>query len=318
MKTGVLVTGANGFLGRAVSARFREHPGAVRLAVRTRAGSNEATVAIGDIHGATDWRAALEGVDVVVHLAARVHVMRDAHADPLGAFRHVNVDGTRQLAEQAAAAGVRRLVFVSSIKVNGERTRLGAPFRPDDPAHPQGPYAQSKLEAERALSDVSAASGLEVTTVRAPLIYGPGVRANFLAMMRWMHRGLPLPLASVANRRSLVFVDNFADLLFSCATHPAAANQIFLAADGEDLATPDLLCRLARALGVRPRVFPFPLAVLRSMARAIGRSAELDRLCESLQVDITKTRSMLGWTPPHSVDDALQRTARAFLAGTAR
>lgn len=313
MKTGVLVTGATGFLGRAVTARFSSHQGSVRRAVRTAADGDDSSVDVGDIHGATDWSAALEGVGVVIHLAARVHVMRDTHSDPLAAFRRVNVDGTRRLAEQAAAAGVRRLVFVSSIKVNGESTGEGARFLADDPPQPHGAYAQSKLEAERALAAVAAGSALEVTTVRPPLVYGPGVGANFLTMMRWVRRGLPLPLGSVENRRSLVFIDNLADLLFTCATHPAAANQVFLAADGEDLSTPDLLRRLAHALGVSSRVFPFPPAIVRTLARAVGRGAELDRLCESLQVDIAKTRSLLAWAPPHSVDAALRRTAEAFL-----
>lgn len=323
----VLLTGANGFVGRATSARLVRAGYDVRHAVRrssTATGARVvggaiagARVVVGDIDGATDWREALDGVGAVVHLAARVHVMRDTAADPLRAFRAVNTDGTRRLAEQAAAAGVRRLVYVSSIKVNGEGTPT-QPYREDDPPAPHGDYAQSKLEAEDALRAIASSTRLETVIVRPPLVYGPGVGANFLSMMRWVHRGVPLPLGAIDNRRSLVFVDNLADLLCACVEHAHAARETFLVSDGEDLSTPDLLRRIATALGVRSRLLPVPVAWLDRAARAVGKRAIFDRLCGSLQVDIGKAKRLLDWAPPCSVDDALATTAKAYLESRAR
>ena len=312
MSDRVLVTGANGFVGTAVCRVFAARGIEVRGAVRRDAGATQ--VAVGDIDANTDWTAALEGVRTVVHLAARVHVMRDTAKDPLAAFRSVNVEGTRRLAEQAIAAGVRRFVYVSSIKVNGEGTTGRAPYRENDPPDPHGDYAQSKLEAENLLRALS--PRLEVAIVRPPLVYGPGVRANFLSMMRLLVRGVPLPLGAIDNRRSLVFVDNLADLLHACAMHPRAA-ETFLAADGEDISTPELLRRLARELGVRARLVPIPARILELAARAVGRSAIWDRLGGSLQVDVGKARRVLDWTPPIRIDDALATTARAFLESPA-
>lgn len=318
----VLVTGANGFVGTATVRRLLQG-GAyeVRRALRsaTPAAHDPSaapdTVAVGDIDGATDWRAALEGVDVVVHTAARVHMMHETEADPLAAFRRVNTEGSVNLACQAAEAGVRRLVFISSVKVNGEATPPGQPLRPQDPAMcPDDPYGISKFEAEQGLREVAAATGLDVVVIRPVLVYGPGVRANFESMMKWVARGVPLPLGAIrTNRRSLVGIDNLADLIACCVTHPAAAGQVFFAADGEDVSTTELLTSVGAALGKPARLLPVPAKMLQAGARLIGRGAVAQRLCGSLQVDISTNARLLGWHPPFSLDVGLKQTADAFL-----
>ena len=312
----VLVTGASGFVGRALVERLLADGvltlAAVRGAAVLPAGARP--VPAPNLGPDADWRAALGGVACVVHLAARVHVMRDSAADPLAEFRRANVDGTLALARQAAAAGVRRLVFVSSIKVNGEESAPGRPFTADDVPAPIDPYGISKHEAEQALWAVAAETGLQAVVVRPVLVYGPGVKANFRSLLGWLARGLPLPLGAVHNRRSLLALDNLVDLLTVCIDHPAAAGQVFLASDGEDLSTTELLRRLGAALGRPARLLPLPAPWFEGAARLLGRGAVVQRLCGSLQVDIGKTRELLGWTPPVTVDEALQKTARAFLA----
>jgi nucleoside-diphosphate-sugar epimerase len=312
----VLVTGASGFVGRALVERLLADGvptlAAVRGAAVLPAGARQ--VPAPNLGPDADWRAALDGVACVVHLAARVHVMRDGAADPLAEYRRVNVDGTLALARQAAAAGVRRLVFVSSIKVNGEDSAPGRPFMADDLPAPADPYGISKYEAEQALWVLAAQTGLQVVVVRPVLVYGPGVKANFRSLLGWLARGLPLPLGAIHNRRSLVALDNLVDLLTTCVDHPAAAGQVFLASDGEDLSTTELLRRLGEALGRPARLLPLPAPWLAGAARLLGRGAVAQRLCGSLQVDIGKASDLLGWTPPVTVDEALQKTARAFLA----
>lgn len=261
----------------------------------------------------TDWRAALDGVDTVFHLAARVHVMHDTSADPLLEFRRANVQGTLQLARQAAALGVRRFVFVSSIKVNGEQTAPGRPFRADSTPAPVDPYGISKHEAERELLRLGGETGLQVAIVRPPLVYGPGVKANFRAMMKWLVRGVPLPLGAVANRRSLVALENLVDLLVLCAQHPQAPGQVFLASDGEALSTAELLRRLGRALGRPARLLPVPPALLAAALRLLGKRDFVHRLLGSLEVDNSAAREHLGWKPPLSVDAALTQAAQAYL-----
>ncbi len=270
------------------------------------------TAEVGDVHAGTDWTAALAGVTHVVHLAARVHVMREVSRDPLADFRAANTAGTVNLARQAAA-GARRFVYVSTIKVNGERTS-GRSFRADDDPQPEDAYAQSKLEAELSLKGISQHSGLEVVIVRPPLVYGPGVKGNFLSLLRVIRQGWPIPLASCENRRSLVGLTNLVALMEKCVTHPAAAGQVFLAADGEDLSTPELLRKVACALVRKARLLPFPPAMLRLAARIAGRQGVYERLCGSLQVDAGKARELLNWWPPLTVDEELARTARWFLA----
>jgi len=240
--------------------------------------------------------------------------MNEDAGDPLAEFRRVNVDGTLRLARQAAEAGVRRFVFVSSIKVNGEHSQPGHPFTADEIPAPGDPYGVSKCEAEAGLRALSQETGMEVVIIRPPLVYGPGVKANFLAMMRWLQRGVPLPLGGVtANRRSLVFLDNLVDLIVTCIDHPAAANQTFLVSDDEDLSTAALLRRMAAALGRPARLVPVPAGLIVFGAKLIGRPGIAQRLCGSLQVDIGKTKAFLGWAPPISVDEGLRRTAEHWL-----
>ena len=239
--------------------------------------------------------------------------MNDRAADPLAEFRRVNVAGTLNLARQAVAAGAKRLVFVSSVKVNGEATLPGQPFKPDDTFVPQDPYGRSKFEAEVGLRALAAETGLEVAIVRPPLVYGPGVKANFAAMVRWLSLGVPLPLGAVVhNRRSLVALDNLVDLLLLCAKHPAAANQTFLASDGEDVSTADLLRRIGVALGNPARLLPMPVGVLKLGAAALRKADVAQRLLGSLQVDISKNRQLLGWQPPVSLDEGLKRVVAEF------
>ena len=261
----------------------------------------------------TDWGQALQGVDAVVHCAARVHVMQDDATDPLQAYREVNVNGTLKLASQAAQAGVRRFVFVSSIKVNGEFTEVGKPFTADDVPAPEDHYGVSKHEAEELLRQNAAETGMEVVIIRPPLVYGPGVKANFESMMRWLARGVPVPLAAVTeNRRSLVALDNLVDLIITCLSHPAAANQTLLVSDGEDLSTAQLLKRTGAAMGHPARLFYVPPALLKLGATVLNKPGIYQRLCGSLQLDIAKTRQLLGWTPPVSVVEGLRRAAEGF------
>lgn len=311
MSAGVaLVTGAAGFVGRELVHRLQAEGHRVRAAVRTPAATTaDETVTIGDIGPGTDWSTALDGVDVVFHLAARVHMRSDGTSRDAQAFQRVNAEGSAVLARAAARTGVRRLVYVSSIKVNGEATGR-EPFRASDPPAPQDPYGRSKLDAELAIARAAAETGMEFAIVRPPLVYGPGVKANFLRLCRRVDRGTPLPLAAVHNRRSLVFVGNLCDLLVRCGWHSGAARGTFLAADGEDVSTPELIRRLARALQRRPRLLPVPEPLLRAAARLVGLSGAIGSLCDSLAVDIGPTCSVLDWTPPHSLDEGLAETAR--------
>lgn len=287
----------------------------MRLALRRADGQLGASgVVVGDVHAGTQWTAALTGVHSVIHLAARVHVMAEAAADPLAAFRAINTEGTLALARQAASAGVRRFLLVSSIKVNGESTRAGQPFTAHQDVQPADPYGRSKWEAELRIRELARETGLEFVIVRPPLVYGPGVKANFAAMMRAVQRGLPLPLASVTqNRRSLVALDNLVDLLITCIDHPSAANQTFLASDGEDLSTSDLLRRIGQAVNRPARLFPIPVPVLKVGAALLGKQGAAQRLLDNLQVDISHTRETLGWTPPITVDEGLRRAAAGLV-----
>jgi nucleoside-diphosphate-sugar epimerase len=314
-----LVTGGNGFIGRALISALVRNNVDVRVAIRRESGWASDGFArhvpgciINDIGPATDWTNALNGVQSVVHLAARVHVMKDSAADPLAEFRHVNTLGTTRLALMAAQTGVRRLVYVSTIKVNGEST-VNSPFREDDAPQPSDPYAISKWEAEQSLNRISAESGMEIVIVRPSLVYGPGVGGNFLTLLKWMDRSMPLPLASVDNQRSLVGLNNMVSLLMACLSHPRAAGEVFLASDGEDISTPELLRRTARALGRPLHLFPFPVSMLRMATRLLDKGDVCERLCGSLMVDSGKARRLLGWSPVSSLDDELQRAAEWYL-----
>ncbi|WP_237165185.1 UDP-glucose 4-epimerase family protein [Pandoraea vervacti] len=313
MTTNILVTGASGLVGGALLS----HLSALRDvrafgAYRTKQTNDEFSRVAGDLGADTDWSAALSGIDVVVHCAARVHVMNEAGNDvALAKFRDVNVAGTARLARECLRAGVRRLVFVSSVKVNGESTTARAPYRYDDPPAPQDPYGVSKWEAEEALWEI-ARDGLEVVVVRPPLVYGPGVKANFLRLMQAVANGRPLPFGAVRNGRSMVYVGNLVDLLSTCATHPAAAGQTFLVSDGADLSTGDLVGAIAAALGSRPRLLRVPPWLMECAAGLIGKKATADRVLGSLQVDIAHTCDTLGWRPPFSVQEGMRATVSAW------
>ena len=307
-----LVTGGAGFVGNALLFALARTGQPAVAAIRKNLSDSSSLsgfkcAVVGEITPETDWRKALEDVSVVIHCAARVHVMHDHSSDPLEEYRRVNLRGTLNLAKQAAESGVRRFVFLSSIKVNGETTQAGCPFFADDSPAPSDAYAVSKFEAELGLRELSTLTGMEVVVIRPPLVYGPGVKANFASMMRWLARGVPLPLGHIYNSRSLVALDNLVDLLVKCARHPAAAGQTFLVSDGEDVSTTELLRRTARAMGKRAKLLPVPTSWLEFGAAMIGKRAAAQRLCGSLQADIEKTRRLLGWTPPLTLDQGLKR-----------
>jgi UDP-N-acetyl-alpha-D-quinovosamine dehydrogenase len=305
----ILVTGADGFIGTALVSELKRRGISCRAVARV---AREGYVGIGDINPTTDWRAALDGVDAVVHLASRAHVKNEASAEEARLFQ-ASTEATLNLARQAAATGVKRLVFISSIKVNGEATERDRPFTAEDSPNPQNLYGRTKLAAEQGLFAFSKDSGLEITVIRPPLVYGPGVKANFATMLAWVDRGLPLPLGAVNNKRSFVFVDNLADLIILAVSHPAAAGEVFLVSDGEDISTSELLRRMAKALGRASRMLPVPTPVLTLAAAAVGRRGVASRLTESLVVDVAKTRQRLGWRPRVGLTEGLQQTASAFL-----
>jgi nucleoside-diphosphate-sugar epimerase len=313
--TTVLVTGANGFVGRVLCTELVRRGYRVHGAVRSLSHSSGLVcevAAVGDVDSSTNWSGLLKDIDVVIHLAARVHVMNDDASNPLVEFLKVNLHGTANLARQAATAGVKRFVYVSSIKVNGEQTSQGQPFTESDYPQPQDAYAISKLEAEQALQSISQETGMDLVIVRPPLIYGPKVKANFLKLLELVDRGIPLPLGSVENSRSLIYVGNLVDALVACATSPEAAGQTYLVSDGEDVSTPQLIDAVANALHQPSRIFPVPIALMRAPAKLIGKSAAIDRLTHSLVIDSSKIRNELGWQPPYTMAQGLQATVEWY------
>ena len=307
------LTGATGFVGQALQAQLYLSSHNLFATVRAKQSdltSNSNSLVVGDINTTTKWSDELYGIDAVVHLAARVHVMHDTAIDPLTEFRIVNTDGTLNLARQAAASGVRRFIYLSSIKVNGEATHHGCPFTPNDLAAPQDPYGISKHEAEVGLRTIARTTGMQVVIIRPTLVYGAGAKGNFKSLMKLVARGLPLPLASIDNRRSLVGIDNLVDFIITCLEHPAAANETFLVSDGEDLSTPDLIRRMAHSMNRPALLLPVPKSVLMAAASMFGKRDMAQRLCGSLQVDISKSRALLGWNPPVSVDEGLRRAVK--------
>lgn len=340
----VLVTGPDGFVGSTVCtmllAEGHRCRGAQWKAAPLSVGCESAVV--GDINGSTDWKDALQGIDAVVHLAARVHIMDDTAEDPLAAFRAVNVEGTRRLAEEAAKAGVKRFVFISSIKVNGEATAGGGAsqcvssevrectnnstneltnfntnelppaFSERDMPSPEDPYGQSKYEAEVVLRQIEAKTGMEVVILRPPLLYGPGVKANFLKLIQIVDKGIPLPLGGIKNKRSLLGLTNFADLIATCVQDPRAAGQTFTVCDGVDVSSAELVRRIAKALGKKPRLLPIPEGLMKLAGKLTGKSAQVQRLCSSLQIDSSHVRNTLDWIPPCTMDEELSKVAEWY------
>lgn len=313
----VLVTGANGFIGRALCDVLAASGRRVRKAVRMPVPGLPDAMAVGDIGANTDWRTALKGVSGVVHLAARTHVLRETGTDPLAEYRKINVSGTECLARSAAAGGVRRLVFVSSVKVNGERTEE-RPFTENGAPRPEDAYGISKWEAEQALSRIAADTGLEVVVLRPPLVYGPGVKGNFLRLINLVARGVPLPLGAVDNRRSFIYSGNLTGAITTALDASQAAGRTYLVSDGEDVSTPDLVRGLARALGVKPRLLALPLAALGLAATLAGKGAEFARLTGSLQVDSARIRRELDWEPRYGLTQGLTETVGWYRGGSGR
>jgi nucleoside-diphosphate-sugar epimerase len=311
----ILVTGATGFVGRPLCVHLAQKNWLVRACIHSRPADFQVDgvefASTPSIDGSTDWVCALSGVQAVVHLAARVHVMRETRSDALAAFRKINVEGTVRLATAASAAGIRRFIYLSSIKVNGERTS-GRPFTEADLPDPEDPYGISKWEAEQSLWEQAARSGLEVVVLRPPMIYGPFVPGNFLRLLKLVQSGIPVPLASVYNQRSLVYVRNLCDAIAACLENSAAAGQSFLISDGEDVSTPDLMRLLAEALQRPSRLLPFPPPLLSLGAALFGFRQEAERLLGSLCVDSSKIRQVLGWNPPYSLRQGLRDTAAAY------
>jgi nucleoside-diphosphate-sugar epimerase len=311
--TTVGISGATGFVGAALQQRLVIQGHSPRRFLRrpdTQLELPDDRV-VGDIGPETDWRFALDGVDCVVHLAARTHILNDRSADSLTAYRHINVDGTRKLALQAASAGVRRFIFMSSIKVNGEST-ADQPYRETDKPAPVDAYGISKHEAEGLLRDICSRSGMELVILRPPLVYGPGVKGNFLRLMRLIQRGIPLPLASVCNHRSLIHVENLADAICSCIDNPAAAGQTFLASDSEGVSTIRMITLLAEGLNTPARLFPFPPRLLQLAGAMLGQSATIARLTSSLSVSSAHLRNVTGWQPRIPLDQGLIETAQWY------
>jgi nucleoside-diphosphate-sugar epimerase len=305
----VLLTGATGFVGKALSVALARDPDVdLTCAVRRSGlGCPGKVVVTGELDGGTDWSEALDGRHVVIHSAARAHIMKDEVVDPLAEYRRVNLDGTLNLARQAANAGVKRFIFLSSIKVNGEQTRPGKPFTESDEPDPQDAYGVSKREAEDGLMSLARESDMEVVIIRPVLVYGPGVKGNFATLNKLVSKGVPLPLGAVKNRRSFVALGNLVDLVTTCLDHPAAANQVFLAGDGRDMSTPELLQEVAAAMGKSARLVPVPEGLLMFSATLLGKKAVAQRVLGSLQVDISKARNLLGWSPPLTPKEGLQQ-----------
>jgi len=313
----ILITGASGFVGKELVNHLVALGYTGKSVYRSSniplCDSGFERVLIRDINEKTDWTNSLKNIDCVIHLAARVHVMQELDDDPLSRFRKANTQTTLNLAKFAAKAGVKRLIYISSIKVNGEFTAYKYPFKETDIPNPSDSYAISKYEAEQGLMEISNNFGMEVTIIRPPLVYGPGVKANFFNMMNWLSKGIPLPFASINNKRSLVGLDNLLDLIVTCIEHPLAANQVFLVSDDDDLSTSDLLCRVAQALGKKPYMVPINQKILHLSFFLLGKRNLAQRICGSLQVDVSKAKKILNWTPPVSVDEGLRKTAKHFI-----
>jgi len=312
----ILVTGATGFVGKELISQLLAHQKSVRACVRQSSASFPDSVDIaqtGNLSPELDWTPFLVGVEAVVHAAARVHVMQDSLSDPLVEYRKVNTEATLNLARQAAKAGVKRFIFISSIKVNGESTAPGTPFSPETTPHPVDPYGVSKYEAEQGLLELAAQSDLEVVIIRPPLVYGPGVKANFRSMIKWLHRGVPLPLGGIHNQRSLVALDNLVNFIELCLTHAKAKNQVFLISDQQDVSTTGLLQAISKALGKPSLLIPIPMTLIKLAAGVLGKQGLEQRLAGSLQVDSSKATERLDWRPVVTFEQGVQKTVDAYL-----
>lgn len=312
-RVNIAISGASGFIGSALVAHCADFGWNVMALVRSapvKTNVRARYVMVHDLSTESVPGEALENIDVFVHTAARVHVMNDKASDPLEAFRSINTSATLRVARQAALAGVKRFVFVSSVKVNGEITQAGAPFTEQDVTNPSDPYGISKAEAESGLRHISRETGMEVVIIRPPLVYGPGVRANFGSLLRAVKYRVPLPLGAIQNKRSLVGLDNLVDLIAVCCRHPNAGNETFLVSDGQDISTPDLVRLIAVAFGVKPMLVPVPVWMLRAVGHACGKRAAVHRLCSNLQVNPEKARRLLGWNPPMSAQAGLIRAVQ--------
>lgn len=312
----ILVTGANGFLGRALCESLAKQGFDVIAGSRKKLQftSKQITcVDYGELSANNDYKSLLSGVQVVIHAAARVHKIDDKEVNSYTRYRDINTLATLALAEQAAECGIKRFIFISSVKVNGETTTVDKPFQPVDVFKPSDPYGLSKFEAEQGLLEITKQTEMEAVIIRPPLVYGPGVKANFASMMHWLNQGIPLPLGGINNRRSLVALDNLVSFIIHCIGHPKAANEIFLISDGEDVSTSELLEKAARALGKKARLLPFPVWLIKMLGKLVGKSAQVDRLFGSLWIDSSKARDLLGWRPVITMDAQLKKTAETFL-----
>ena len=312
----VLVTGATGFIGKALCRRMLTEGWHVRATIRSFAKKDVLPkgveiVEIGTIDSDTEWGATLDGIDAVIHLAARVHVMEDRDNDKLSLYRKLDVEGTKRLAQTALSKIVRRFVYISSIKVNGEGKLVA--YTENDKPLPVGPYGTSKFETERILKKLADKSNLEVVILRPPLVYGPEVKANFLKLIKLVHKRMPLPLATVKNLRSLIYIENFVDAIFTCTIHPNAAGKTFLVSDGQDMSTPDLIQNIASALGKPSRLLPFPPLLLHVLARLTGKSEIVRKLADSLIIDSSRIRAELNWVPPFSPETGIKETIEWYL-----
>ncbi len=306
----ILITGATGFIGRALCETLSDYGFNLRAAVRhnidIRLPINCKTVEIGDIGPQTDWQEALVGVDTVIHLAARVHVMNDSASNPLNAFRKVNIMGSERLAQMAAKAGVKRFIFISSVKINGEGASWS--YTEDDLPEPQDVYGISKMEAERVLSRIAAETGLQTVILRLPLVYGPGVKANFKSLIKLVGSGLPLPFKDINNRRSFIYLGNLVDAIITCVQHPKAAGETFLVSDGQDISTPDLIRMIASAMKKKAFLFSLHPGILKVLCKIAGKGEEVEKLTGTLLVDSSKIHNLLGWKPPFTMEEGIRET----------
>ena len=315
--TKILITGATGFVGRALFENLKlKKKYLIHLTTRTNQEElfeGGKAFNIGEIDSSTNWNDALDGVDCIVHCAARAHTTEKKQTDLLNAYRRINVDGTRNLAKQAVAIGIKRFIFLSSIKVNGEETIATKSFKYNDISQPEDAYGITKWQAEQALLEISKQTGLEVVIIRPPLVYGEGAKGNFLHLLNLVYKQIPLPFANINNLRSFIGLDNLLDLIICCIQHPKAAGETFLVSDGEDVSTSDLIIKLSKFMDKSPRLFQVPQLIIQLIGRLVGKSSEIERLLGSLRIDNSYTREILGWSPALSLDESLAKTVRGYL-----